>query len=160
MIASAEKDIRQHYLVRPDSAVWMASARGVAASIDNDARTAEAEFGKAVQGAETLPDFDPAARSTFRQRSAFAKIRSGDGAGAERSFRQLGRDFAAIEGSDGPNVSMVGMNSAQASMVEGKHAAAITQANAVYPRMSARLGADHEMTLQLLTTRAQSEGVS
>jgi DNA-binding winged helix-turn-helix (wHTH) protein/serine/threonine protein kinase len=159
MIASAEKDIRQHYLVRPDLAVWMASARGVAALIDNDARTAEAEFGKAVQGAETLPDFDPAARLTFRQRLAFAKIRLGDGAGAERLFRQLGRDFAAIEGLDGPNVLMVGMNLAQALMVEGKHAAAITQANAVYPRMLARLGADHEMTLQLLTTRAQSEGV-
>jgi DNA-binding winged helix-turn-helix (wHTH) protein len=159
MIAAAEKDIRQQRLVRPDLAVWLASAKGMAALIDNDARTAEAEFGKASRSAEALPGFDPAARLTFRQRLAFSKIRLGDGAGAERLFRQLERDFTAIEGPDGANVLMVGMNLAQALMVEGKHAAAVEQANAIYPRMLARLGADHEMTLQLLTTRAQSEGI-
>ncbi|NMN06801.1 MULTISPECIES: winged helix-turn-helix domain-containing protein [unclassified Novosphingobium] len=159
MIASAETDIRRQRLSRPDLAVWMASARGMVALIGNDARAAETEFGRASQAADALPDFDPAARLTFRQRLAFAKIRLGDGAGAERLFRQLIREFTAIEGPDGPNVLMVGMNLAQALMVEGKHAAAVAQANAVYPRMLARLGAGHEMTLQLLTTRAQSEGI-
>jgi DNA-binding winged helix-turn-helix (wHTH) protein len=159
MIASAEEDIRQQRFTRPDLAVWMASAKGMAALIDNDAHTAEVEFGKASRSAEALPGFDPAARLTFRQRLAFSKIRLGDGAGAERLFRQLVRDFTAIEGPDGANVLMVGMNLAQALMVEGKHAATVAQANAVYPRMLTRLGADHEMTLQLLTTRAQSEGI-
>jgi DNA-binding winged helix-turn-helix (wHTH) protein/serine/threonine protein kinase len=159
MIAAADRDIRRRRLIRPDLAVWMASARGMAALIDNDARAAETEFGTASRGADALPDFDPAARLTFRQRLAFTKIRLGDGAGAEQLFRRLVADFTAIEGPDGPDVLMVGMNLAQALMVQGKHAAAVAQANAVYPRMLARLGADHEMTLQLLTTRAQSEGV-
>lgn len=159
LIAAAERDFSQKHPSRPDLAIWLASARGMVALIDNDGRTAEAEFGKASHAADALPDFDPAARLTFRQRLAFAKFRLGDGAGAERLFRQLVADFTAIEGPDGPNVLMVGMNLAQALMVEGKHAAAVAQANRVYPRMMARLGADHEMTLQLLTTRAQSEGV-
>lgn len=159
LIAAAQNDIQQRRLSRPDLDVWLASARGTVALIDNDGQTAEAEFGKASRAADALPDFDPTARLTFRQRFAFAKFRLGDGAGAERLFRQLERDFTALEGPDGPNVLMVGMNLAQALMVEGKHAAAVAQANAVYPRILARLGADHEMTLQLLTTRAQSEGV-
>lgn len=159
MIAAADTDIRQHRLSRPDLAVWMASAKGVAALIDDDVHIAGVEFGKASRGAEALPDFDPTARLTFRQRLAFTHIRLGDGVGAERLFRQLVQDFTAIEGPDGPDVLMVGMNLAQALMVEGKHAAAITQANTVYPRLLARLGADHEMTQQLLTTRAQSEGI-
>ncbi|NMN04854.1 MULTISPECIES: winged helix-turn-helix domain-containing protein [unclassified Novosphingobium] len=159
MIAAAEKDIERQHLTRPDLAVWRASARGVVALIDNDGATAEAEFDKASRAADALPDFDPTARLTLRQRFAFAKFRLGDGAGAEQLFRALVRDFAAIEGPDGPNVLMVSMNLAQALMVEGKHADAVAQANAVYPRILTRLGPDHEMTLQLLTTRAQSEGV-
>jgi len=164
MIAAADKGIRQQRisnsgLTRPDVAVWMTSAKGMAALIDNDARTAEAQFGAASQAADALPGFDPAAKLTFRQRLAFSKIRLGDGAGAEHLFRELMRDFAAIEGPDGPDVLMVGMNLAQALMIQGKHVAAVGQANVVYPRMLARLGADHEMTLQLLTTRAQSGGI-
>jgi len=159
LIAAAETDIGQRHLSRPDLDVWRASARGMVALIDNDGRTAEMEFSKASRAADVLPDFDPAARLTLRQRFAFAKFRLGDGAGAERLFRDLVRDFTAIEGPDGPNVLMVGMNLAQALMVEGKHAGAVAQANTIYPRMLARLGPDHEMTLQLLTTRAQSEGI-
>jgi serine/threonine protein kinase len=159
MVASAEATINRLHISRPDLPVWMASAKGMVALVGNDGSTAEAEFGKASRAADALPDFDLPARLTLRQRFAFAKFRLGDGAGAEQLFRQLLRDFTSIEGPDGPNVLMVGMNLAQALMVEGKHAAAVAQANLVYPRMLARLGADHEMTLQLLTTRAQSEGV-
>jgi hypothetical protein len=159
IIATAEQDIGQHHLADPAVRVWLASARGMVALVANDGRRAEAEFRTASQAADALPDFDPTARLTFRQRLAFAKFRLGDGAGAEQLFRQLLQDFTAIEGPDGPNALMVGVNLAQALMVQRKHAAAVAQANLVYPRMLARLGADHEMTLQLLTTRAQSEGV-
>ncbi len=81
----------------------MSSAWGMAALIDNNARAAETEFGKASKGADDLPDFDPAARLTFRQRLAFTKIRLGDGAGAERLFRRLVAIFTAIEGPDSPD---------------------------------------------------------
>jgi hypothetical protein len=159
MVAAAEAIIHGQHIARADLAVWMASAKGMVALVGNDGSTAEAEFGKASQAADALPDFDLPARLTFRQRFAFAKFRLGDGAGAEHLFRQLERDFTSIEGPDGPNVLMIDMNLAQALMVEGNHSAAVAQADLVYPRMRARLGADHEMTLQLLTTRAQSEGV-
>ena len=158
LIARQEAVLKSGPAPRADVAVWLASAKGMAALIDNDARGAERNFSVAVAGADRLAGFDPAARLTFRQRLAFAKIRLGDGAGAERLFRQLGRDFAGIEGPSGPNVLMVGMNLAQALMIQGRHAEAVAQADEVYPRMLARLGPEHEMTLQLVTTRAQSEG--
>jgi hypothetical protein len=43
-------------------------------------------------------------------------------------------------------------------MIQGRHAAAVEEANRLYPKMVAVLGPDHELTLQLLSTRAQSEG--
>jgi hypothetical protein len=52
---------------------------------------------------------------------------------------------------------MVRMNLVQALMVEGRHAEAVREATALYPRMLAVFGPAHEMTLQLLSTRAQSE---
>jgi ATP/maltotriose-dependent transcriptional regulator MalT len=43
-------------------------------------------------------------------------------------------------------------------MIQNKHAEAIREANAIYPEFVSRLGPEHELTMQLLTTRAQSEG--
>jgi hypothetical protein len=144
---------------RPDIPVWLASARGMVALVNNDIKKAQEQFALAVDGAGKLPQFDPIARLTFRQRLAFTKIRLGDGPGAERDFRALARDYAAIEGPDGPNVLMTRMNVTQALMVGHDHEGAIAEASALYPRLAARLGEDHEMTLQLLTTKAQSEGM-
>lgn len=158
-LAQAEAQIAGIAAPRPDIAVWLASARGVIALIANDIPTAQARFGEAVDRAGHLPEFDPVARLTLRQRLAFTRIRLGDGPGAERDFRALAQDYAAIEGPDGPDVLMTRMNLAQALMVGHRHAEAIAEAAAIYPRLVARLGEDHEMTLQLLTTKAQSEGV-
>lgn len=159
MIGAAEAQIAAQRLTRPDLSVWLASAKGMAALIGNDVRTAEAAFGRAVALADGLADFAPLARLTLRQRLAFTRIRLGEGAAAEALFRDLAVRYAAIEGPDGPDVLMVRMNLAQALMVQGRHADAIAQADLVYPGLRARLGEDHEMTLQVLTTRAQSEGV-
>ncbi len=43
-------------------------------------------------------------------------------------------------------------------MIQNKHEEAVKEANAIYPEFIARLGPDHELTMQLLSTRAQSEG--
>jgi hypothetical protein len=43
-------------------------------------------------------------------------------------------------------------------MIQNKHAEAVREANAIYPDFVTHLGPDHELTMQLLTTRAQSEG--
>jgi hypothetical protein len=43
-------------------------------------------------------------------------------------------------------------------MIQGRHQEAIREASSIYPAYVARLGEDHELSMQLLTTRAQSEG--
>jgi hypothetical protein len=43
-------------------------------------------------------------------------------------------------------------------MIQNKHREAVQETNAIYPQFVSRLGPDHELTMQLLTTRAQSEG--
>ncbi|MBS1858993.1 MAG: winged helix-turn-helix domain-containing protein [Acidobacteria bacterium] len=143
---------------RDDLPVWLASARGMIALIANDAKGAAAGFGAAYEAASKLAEFDENARLTLKQRLAFASIRMGDGARAERLFRELIDAFTRTSGVDSPSVLRVKLNLAQAYMVEGKNREAVDLANRIYPEYRARLGEDHELTMQLLTTRAQCEG--
>ena len=143
---------------RPEVPVWVASARGMIALIDNDAKTAVANFKVAVDTAAVLPAFDESAKLTFEQRLGFCYIRLGDGAKAEQIFRGLILAFTQISGPESPNVLRVRLNLAQAYMIQNKNAEAVKEANAIYPAFVAALGPDHELTMQLLTTRAQSEG--
>ena len=143
---------------RPELAVWLASARGMIALIENDARSAAENFQAALDKAEALPQFDESARLNFKQRLGFSYIRLGQGAKAEQTFRDLITAFTRVAGADSPYVLRVRLNLAQAYMVQNKHAEAVKEANAIYPEFVSRLGPDHELTMQLLTTRAQSEG--
>lgn len=143
---------------RPDLPVWQFSAQGMIALIENNAKSAAENFQAALDKANNLPQFDESARLTFKQRLAFSYIRMGDGAKAEQLFRELIDAFTRIVGPDSPNVLRVRLNLAQAFMIENKHAEAIKEASAIYPEFVSRLGADHELTMQLLATRAQSEG--
>jgi eukaryotic-like serine/threonine-protein kinase len=143
---------------RPDVAVWLSSARGMVALIENNAKAAAENFQAAVDNADALPEFDESARLTFKQRLAFSYIRLGQGAKAEQLFRGLIDDFTRVAGPDSPHVLRVRLNLAQAFMIQNKHAEAIKEASAIYPEFVSRLGPDHELTLQLLSTRAQSEG--
>jgi serine/threonine protein kinase/DNA-binding winged helix-turn-helix (wHTH) protein len=143
---------------RSDVPVWLASARGMIALIDNNGKAAAENFQSAVEKAELLPMFDESARLTFKQRLGFSYIRLGEGAKAEQTFRDLILAFTRVTGPDSPNVLRVRLNLAQAYMIQNKHADAVKEANAVYPAFVSHLGPDHELTMQLLTTRAQSEG--
>jgi serine/threonine protein kinase/DNA-binding winged helix-turn-helix (wHTH) protein len=143
---------------RPDLPVWLSSARGMIALIDNNAKSAAENFRAAVEKAAALPSFDESARLTFKQRLAFSYIRLGEGAKAEQLFRELIASFTRVAGADSPNVLRVRLNLAQAFMIQNKHAEAVQEASAIYPDFVSRLGEDHELTMQLLTTRAQSEG--
>jgi eukaryotic-like serine/threonine-protein kinase len=143
---------------RPDLPVWLASAQGMVALIGNNARSAAENFQAALQGAAVLPEFDESARLTFQQRLGFSYIRLGEGAKAEQTFRDLIVAFTRVAGPDSPNVLRVRLNLAQAFMIQKKHAEAIQEASTIYPDFVARLGPDHELTMQLLATRAQSEG--
>ena len=143
---------------RPDLAVWLSSARGMVALIENNAKSAAENFQAAVDRASVLPEFDESARLTFKQRLAFSYIRLGEGAKAEQLFRELIVAFTQVAGPDSPHVLRVRLNLAQAFMIQNKHEEAIKEATTIYPEFVSRLGADHELTMQLLTTRAQSEG--
>ncbi|HEX8711296.1 MAG TPA: tetratricopeptide repeat protein, partial [Terracidiphilus sp.] len=143
---------------RPDVTVWDASARGMVALISNDAKAAAENFRNAVDQADRLPEFDRGDRLAFKQRLAFTYVRLGDGAQAEYLFRQLIPAYTAIAGANSPNVLRVRLNLAQAYMIEHKNVEAVREATAIYPEFVSRLGADHELTMQVLTTRAESEG--
>jgi len=143
---------------RSDVPVWLASARGMIALIDNNAKAAAENFQSAVEKSEVLPAFDESARLTFKQRLGFSYIRLGEGAKAEQTFRDLILAFTRVTGPDSPNVLRVRLNLAQAYMIQNKHAEAVREANAIYPDFVTHLGPEHELTMQLLTTRAQSEG--
>jgi len=143
---------------RSDVPVWLASARGMVALIDNNAKAAAENFQSAVEKAEVLPAFDESARLTFKQRLGFSYIRMGEGAKAEQTFHDLILAFTRVSGPDSPSVLRVRLNLAQAYMIQNKHVEAVRETNAIYPDFVSRLGPDHELTMQLLTTRAQSEG--
>jgi tetratricopeptide (TPR) repeat protein len=156
----AQQEALNAKLTRPraEVPVWVASARGMIALIDNDAKAAVENFKVAVDTAAVLPAFDESARLTFQQRLGFCYVRLGDGARAEQIFRGLILAFTQISGPENPNVLRVRLNLAQAYMIQNKNVEAVNEANAIYPAFVAALGPDHELTMQLLTTRAQSEG--
>ena len=143
---------------RRDLPVWLYSAKGMIALIENDAKAANQNFKAASDAAMLIPDFDETARFNLRQRLAFTYIRLGDGATAERLARELIVAYAGANGSDSPYVLRVRLNLAQAFMIEGKYHEAVQEANGVYPDFLEKFGPDHELTMQLLATRAQSEG--
>jgi serine/threonine protein kinase/DNA-binding winged helix-turn-helix (wHTH) protein len=144
--------------LRPEVAVWQFSAQGMIALIENNAQSAAENFQAALDKAGVLPEFDESARLTFKQRLGFSYIRMGDGVKAEQIFRELIAAFTRVAGADSPHVLRVRLNLAQAFMIQKKHAEAVEEATAIYPEFVSRLGMDHELTMQLLSTRAQSEG--
>ena len=151
---SATKNVQ----LRADLTVWLSSARGMVALIENNAKGASENFQAALDKANSLPEFDESARLTFKQRLAFSYIRLGEGAKAEQLFRELIDSFTRIAGADSPHVLRVRLNLAQAFMIQNKHAEAVKETSAIYPEFVSRLGPDHELTMQVLSTRAQSEG--
>ena len=96
-----------------DLPVWLSSARGMIALIDNNAKSAAENFQAAVERAEMLPAFDESARLTFKQRLEFSYIRLGDGAKAEQLCRELILAFTRVTGPESPNVLRVRLNLAR-----------------------------------------------
>ncbi len=146
IVAQQEALIAKLQHPRPDVPVWLASARGMIALIDNNAKSAAENFQSALTAAEALPMFDESARLTFKQRLAFSYIRLGDGAKAEQLFRELILAFTRVTGPESPNVLRVRLNLAQAYMIQNKHTEAIREANAIYPEFVSRFDnaiADH-----------------
>jgi eukaryotic-like serine/threonine-protein kinase len=67
-------------------------------------------------------------------------------------------DYTRTSGPESAEVVRVRLNLAQAFMIQNKNAEAVDETNQIYPAFVAKLGRDHELTMQLLSTRAQCEG--
>ncbi|HKV79143.1 MAG TPA: winged helix-turn-helix domain-containing protein [Candidatus Sulfotelmatobacter sp.] len=158
VVAQQEANISKLFRPRDDLQVWLSNARGMIALIANDAKGANDNFRAASERAATVPGIDENSRLALKQRLAFSYIRLGDGAEAEQLFRDLIDAYSRASGADSAEVLRVRLNLAQALMVQNKNAEAVNEANQIYPSLVSKLGPDHEITLQLLSTRAQCEG--
>jgi serine/threonine protein kinase len=158
LIADQESLLSKIKQPRKDLAVWLYTAKGMLALVNSDAKSANENFRTASNLAKDLPQFDENARFNLRQRLAFTYIRLGDGATAERLSRELISAYSSVNGPDSPYVLRVRLNLAQAFMVERKFLEAVHETNSIYPDFLSKFGPDHQLTMQLLSTRAQSEG--
>jgi serine/threonine-protein kinase len=158
LIDQQEVLLRRIKRPRKDLTVWLYSAKGMLALVDSDDKSANRYFRLASDNAAGLPEFDETTRYDLQQHLAFTYLRLGDGATAERLARQLIAGYSATDGPESPYVLRMRLNLAQAYLVERKFLEAVAEANAIYPAFVRQFGPDHELTLQLLTTRAQSEG--
>jgi eukaryotic-like serine/threonine-protein kinase len=158
LVAEQESLLKKIRQPRSDLAVWLFTAKGMIALVESDAKLANQCFRNASDAAVRLREFDEIAKFNLRQRLAFTYIRLGDGATAERLARELISGYSAGTGPNSPYVLRVRLNLAQAFMIERKFAESVQEANAIYPDFLAKFGPDHQLTMQLLSTRAQSEG--
>jgi len=143
---------------RNDLLIWLSNARGMIALIDNNAQSAKQNFQAAADQASSVPQIDENTRLAFKQRLAFSNIRLGNGVEAERLFRELISSYSRTSGPDSPDVLRVRLNLAQAFMIQNKNAEAVDETNQIYPSFVEKLGRDHELSMQVLATRAQCEG--
>jgi hypothetical protein len=156
----ADQEARIAGIARPEEEVrvWLAEARGMVSLIDNRVPQANAYFEEAFRRSKPLASFDERSRLVFKQRLAFTYIRLGDGVQAEKLFRELADEFTHTDGPDSPNVLRVRLNLAQAYMVGNKLQEAVDETTRLYPAYVAKLGEQHELSMQLLSTRAACEG--
>jgi len=157
LLAEQEQRLKKIAHPQPEVLVWVANARGMIGLIDNDIKTANANFAEAYERSSKLAAFDKSARLTFKQRLGFTYIRLGEGAKAEQLFRELIDAFAGTDGPESPSVLRVRLNLAQSFMVQRKDKDAVEETTRLYPLYLAKFGEDHELSMQVLTTRAESE---
>jgi len=158
ILAEQEAKISKLPQTRADLSVWLFTARGMIALIGNNAQSAKDNFKGAFDQAAGVAAIDENTRLALKQRLAFTDIRLGNGAEAERLFRELIAAYSQSSGPDSADVLRVRLNLAQAFMIQNKNAEAVDEANQIYPGFVAKLGRDHEITMQVLATRAQCEG--
>jgi DNA-binding winged helix-turn-helix (wHTH) protein/serine/threonine protein kinase len=157
ILTEQEPKISKLAQTRDELPVWLYTARGMIALIGNNAQSAKDNFQAASDKATNVSAIDDHTRLALRQRLGFSYIRMGDGAEAERIFRELIDLYSRTTGPDTPEILRVRLNLAQAFMIENKNAEAVDETNRIYPAFVAKLGPDHELTMQVLGTREQSE---
>jgi eukaryotic-like serine/threonine-protein kinase len=158
ILAEQEGKISKLPNLNHEISAWLYSTRGMIALIGNDAQGARDNFQLALEHASTVAAIDESTRLAFQQRLGFANIRLGNGLEAERIFRQLIDAYSKTTGPESAEALRVDLNLAQAFMIENKSAEAVDETTRIYPLFVDKLGPDHELTMQVLATRAQCEG--
>ena len=158
ILAEQEAKVSKLPQTRPDLLVWLYSARGMVALIANNAQSAKDNFQAASEQAAKVPSIDENTRLSLKQRLGFSNIRLGNGVEAERQFRDLIEAYSKTVGPDSAEALRVRLNLAQAFMIQNKNAEAVEETSQIYPSFVAKLGVDHELSMQVLGTRAQCEG--
>ena len=112
----------------------------------------------AIAMAEKTPGVSLPIRLLLKQRICFVYIRMGNAPAAETATRDLIATIKKTEGASSPALLFPELNLEEALVIGGKFKDAVEQANVVYPKMVAQLGASNQFTLQALATRAAAEG--
>ncbi|MGD0986442.1 MAG: protein kinase [Candidatus Sulfotelmatobacter sp.] len=139
-------------------AVWLPYTRGVIAIQSNNGQAANKNLTEAFRQAQMIPSFDQAALWKIQQVLAFSYIRLGDGAKAEALYRNLIDTFKKIDGPDSARALLMGSYLSETLMMQRKYAEEIQLANLIYPSLVKELGEDHQASMEILATRAASEG--
>jgi serine/threonine-protein kinase len=158
LLADAEQMMARIAKPQPDLAVWRYTARGFIAVAETDAASIEQNFSAALKAASADPSFEESARERIKEGIAVSYIRRGDGARAEPLYREVIAALSRTAGPESPDVLRARIYLAQSLLVQHKFADAVREADAIYPSLVKALGADHEVVLALLGTRAAAEG--
>jgi len=142
-----------------EPAVWLESAEGMIALVDNQVPSARDHFARASALADSIPEaFETRQRLNFHQRHAFALLRLGDHEGGERELAPLVAAMGRLQGPEHPDTLLLRLNLAQSRALSGHYEAALTDLNWLIPRLEARLGPDHRTTLLALSVRQLALG--
>jgi TolA-binding protein len=139
-------------------AVYLLAGRGAFDVAQNDNRSAGQQFSAALQLAQAAPSLDERTCLRLKQRLAFSLFHIDGWSQAEALLRSLTNEYSKLDGPGSPNVLQARIYLAEALYSEHKYADAIREATEVYPGLAKRLGEDHQLTLQILATRAAAEG--
>ena len=142
---------------RAEAQVWLDYGNAMLQMLGGDVHTAQASFKRAADRADSMPGaFDEAARLTLRQRLAFTYLRLGDVMTAEIMIVPLLQRRLALNGPHHPATLQLELNLAQLRIMRGQLSLAAAELTRIYPDFVSVFGADHLLTMQLLSTRAQA----
>jgi DNA-binding winged helix-turn-helix (wHTH) protein len=141
----------------PEARVWLDAGTAVLQMLGGDVRTAQAAYRAAADRADTMPGvFDESTRLMLRQRLAFTYMRLAEWDTAAPMISALLQRRLALSGPRHPSTLQLELNLAQVRIAQGHAAEALPELNRIYPDFVAVFGADHLLTLELLSTRGEA----
>lgn len=158
LLADAERAYSKIENPRPEVSMLLFYARGFVAIRQSNALAAVQNLTTALKYANADPGIEKRQSLLIERALAFSEIHAGKPADAETRLRRVIEGFLQLEGPDSPYAAETRMSLGQAFLSEHKFPEAVRETTQVYPVLLQELGEYHEMTLQILATRAAAEG--